>query len=134
MKNEFNEAAALTREKETEYLTDKLTPEQRSDYEAFLQGQAYTRFTSEQRMAAERPKLEEAAFQKRMQPKEELDNDPIEESMETKVRRARESAGRAVDAHEERRRAARDELAAEGRWRFVKSAELERDGIEPKSL
>lgn len=134
MKTEFVRSAALSREQETELLGQRLTPEQRSDYEALLHGQEVTRVSSERRMAEERPRLEEAAFQRKMQAKDELALQPIEESYESRVRRAREAAGLVVDAHEKRRRDARDELAADARWRFVKQAELEREGIDPKNL
>lgn len=137
MKNQFNRAAAPDRETQTAILAVSLTPEQRAEYQALLLGQQVTDATAERRMAEQRPQMVERAFQaallKQDDPKLELKKDTTRpKTYEEKVSEARALAETKVQQSETRLRAARAEIAAETRFRFVKNAELERNGIDPK--
>jgi hypothetical protein len=90
-------------------------------------------------MFQERPQLVDAAFQKGMAARVAPRPDPAQAPRDYNalVREVRAEAERKVDAYEARRRAARDELSADTRWRFVKATEAERlgkddNGIDPK--
>lgn len=136
MKNDFNKAAAMSREVETTILASKLTPTQNSEYQALLQGQEVTRVSSERRMFHERPQLVQGQFNRLMAgaTAPTLDLEPGVRDHAKAVRDAQAAAARAVDAHEARRRAARDELSADARWQFLKSAEAERLGKDGKDI
>ncbi|MGH7946081.1 MAG: hypothetical protein ACREF9_13875 [Opitutaceae bacterium] len=136
MKNEFNKAAAMSREVETNILSGKLTPTQASDYQALLHGQEVTRVSSESRMFQERPQLVQAEFNRQIEAANapSLDLEPKVRDHAKVVRDAQDAAEKKVTAHETRRSASREELGADSRWRFVKAAEAENTGKDANDI